>query len=108
MRERERERKKKRKKERKKERKKVEMLCSNALSYTVLYCAADSRYLRILSRGSRSSSSDSVTHLLASSGISFTLRKESKRAKGRGRARRKERKRERQIEREVEKESDRG
>ena len=60
---------------------------------TVLYCAADSRYLRILSRGSRSSSSDSVTNLLASSGISFTLRKESKRAKGRGRARRKERKR---------------
>ena len=71
------------------------MLYCNALSYTVLYCTADSHYLRILSRGSRSSSSYSVTHLLASSGISFTLRKESKRAKGSGRARRKERKRER-------------
>ena len=82
------------------------MLYCNALSCTVLYCAADSPYLRILSRGSRSSSSYSVTNLLASSGISFTLRKESNRAKGRGRARRKERKRKRQIEREVEKESE--
>ena len=54
------------------------MLYCNALSYPVLralYCAADSRYLRILSRGSRSSSSYSVTNLLASSGVSFTLRK---------------------------------
>ena len=64
---------------------------------TVLYCAADSRYLRILSRGSRSSSSYSVTNLLASSGISLTLRKKTERDRERHtqRMRKRERGRER-------------
>ena len=69
------------------------MLYCNALSYTVLYCTADSRYLRILSRGSRSSSSYSVTNLLASSGISLTLRK-TNRERDRERHRESERRRE--------------
>ena len=81
------------------------MLYCNALSCTVLYCAADSRYLRILSRGSRSSSSYSVTNLLASSGTSLTLGKtnrerhrERKRERegGRVRMRKKKRRRERE------------
>ena len=77
----------------------------HVLYCTILRCTADSRYLRILSRGSRSSSSYSVTNLLASSGISFTLRKTNRERdteRHRERERRRERKKKRVIEDEEE------